>query len=201
MKAALFALTALFASSLANPLPVESTSHLVPRTTKIDDIFAEVEARTKAAVAICVEADIDISAALEVREALAAKLKADLDACAELLASAAAEIEASAEAEIVASNGGCDAKCARGKLEEHTTKFCDDIKIIVEILGESCVKKYVKPCFAAFTKLVLCLDGVFAGIAASVGACVKAVLGASLGVSLGLGLDLGLGIGIGIGRT
>lgn len=88
-------------------------------------------------VAICVEADIDISAALEVREALAAKLKADLDACAELLASAAAEIEASVEADIIASNGGCDAKCAKDKFEDHTTKFCDDIKIIVEILGES----------------------------------------------------------------
>lgn len=72
-----------------------------------------------------------------------------------------------------------------------------DGKLVANLMLLGCVKKYVKPCFAAFTKLVVSLDVVFAGIAATVGSCVKAVLGASLGLSLGLGLDLGLGLGIG----
>lgn len=67
---------------------------------------------------------------------MAAKLKADLEATAALLAEAAADIKASAEAEIVSANGGCDAGCIQDTVVEHSTTFCESINIVVETLGE-----------------------------------------------------------------
>ncbi len=48
MKATFLAVAAIFAGSLANPLPAESTQ-LAPRTARLDDILAQVEARAAAA--------------------------------------------------------------------------------------------------------------------------------------------------------
>lgn len=65
---------------------------------------------------------------------VAAQLKADLDACAQLLAEAAAELQASARAEVEAANdcGGCEETV----IVEKSEKFCKDVDVIVETLGE-----------------------------------------------------------------
>ncbi|MBE3043782.1 hypothetical protein IMZ48_14655 [Candidatus Bathyarchaeota archaeon] len=79
---------------------------------------------------------MDINADIAIRAEIAAQLKADLDACAALLAEAAAEIKASTQVEIEASNDGCDAGCVETIVVEKSEKFCGDVNVVVETLGE-----------------------------------------------------------------
>ncbi|KAK1762043.1 hypothetical protein QBC33DRAFT_623993 [Phialemonium atrogriseum] len=199
----LLAATGLFAVTLANPMV---SKQLTKRCNcNFDEIFAQVEAHAEAAVSICTSADIDVDAALESRAAVAAKLQADLEAAAELLAQASADLEAATSADVEASNSGCDSSCIKKTITEHSETFCDHVSVIVETLGEDCVKPYVKPCMANFGAFAKSCDKLFAGVAASVGGVVQAVLGASLSLSLGLdiGAILGIGLGgiLGIGRA
>lgn len=83
---------------------------------------------------ICASADVDINADIDVRTDVAAQLKADLDACAQLLAEAAAELQASARAEVEEANDGCG--CEEEVIVEKSKKFCEDVNVIVETLGE-----------------------------------------------------------------
>ena len=85
-------------------------------------------------VDICANANVDINADIDVRADVAAQLKADLDACAQLLAEAAAELQASARAEVEAANDGCG--CEEEVIVEKSTKFCEDVNVIVDTLGE-----------------------------------------------------------------
>ncbi|SPO07285.1 uncharacterized protein DNG_09979 [Cephalotrichum gorgonifer] len=169
----------LFATALANPVPAPA-SQLAKRTTNFNSIFAEVEAHTQAALAICADANVDINVDIDIRLEVAAKLKADLDACAELLAKAAAEIKASTEVEIEVENDGCDAGCVEKVVVEKSKKFCEDVDVVVETLGEECVKEYIKPAFVSFGEFTSCVDGIYAGVGASVTAVVEGVIGASL---------------------
>ncbi|PKS12405.1 hypothetical protein jhhlp_000609 [Lomentospora prolificans] len=207
----------LFGTALSVPTVPET--RVAKRTTNFNELFAQVEAHASAAVNVCIEADVDVSAALEVREAIAAKIEADLAACAELLAEAAAQLKASAEVDVIADNDGCDRGCVEKIVVDKSKKFCEDVDTVVDRLGEvrlkaltwkgnaDCVKDRVKPALEAFGDFTVCLDGIFAGIGASINGVVEAVLGAALGAALGLDLGVLLGIGgsigggIGIGKA
>ncbi|CAI4214199.1 unnamed protein product [Parascedosporium putredinis] len=189
----------LFSSAFA--IPTVQDTRIVKRTADLDELFAQVDAHASAAVNVCIEADVDVSAALEVREAIAAQIQADLEACARLLAEAAAQLKAAAEADVVVGGGAseCDRGCAEKVIVDKSKKFCEDVDTVVDRLGEDCVKEQVKPALEAFGDFTVCLDGIFAGVGASVNAVVKSVLGAALSASLGLDLDVLLDIGLGLG--
>ncbi|KAL2111717.1 hypothetical protein VUR80DRAFT_9438 [Thermomyces stellatus] len=201
-------LSGLFASAFANPVAATEKAPLTKRTTNFNDLFAQVDAHAQAALDICASADVDINADIDVRTDVAAQLKADLDACAQLLAEAAAELQASARAEVEEANDSCG--CEEEVIVEKSKKFCEDVNVIVETLGEEAdsfvdaCAEYVKPAMTSFGDFTVCVDDIFAGIGASVQAAVEATLGATLSAALGLdlGASLGLGLGglIGIGR-
>jgi hypothetical protein len=71
-----------------------------------------------------------------VREKVAARLRADLDAAAKLLADAAVAIKASAKADLLSANRGCDSKCIEKTVVKHSTDFCRSIDKVVKKLGE-----------------------------------------------------------------
>lgn len=192
--ATLLAASGMFVSTMAGP----GRSLLAKRCDcSFDDIFAQVQAHAEAAVSICTSANIDAHADIDVREQVAAKIKGDLDAAAELLAKASANLEAATSAEVEASNSGCNSDCIKDTIVTHSQDFCDHVNVIVTTLGEDCAKPYVSPCVSNFGTFAKSCDNLFAGVGASVGAVVQATLGASL--SLDLGLDLGAVLGIGLG--
>jgi len=140
-------------------MPSVPEALIVKRTTNFNDLFAQVDAHISAAgmpgtllpipnaiwehnltqeksVSTCVEAEVDITAALEIRESIAAEIEADLAACADLLAEAAAQLKASAEVDVVADNGGCDRSCVETVVVDKSRKFCEDARDVVDRLGE-----------------------------------------------------------------
>jgi hypothetical protein len=91
---------------------------------------------------------VDISASLAIRAAIAAKLKADLDAAAALLAKAAADIKARVKVEIIDANKGCDAKCIEKKVVDKSKDFCKSVDKIVKKVGEGMLTTH------SYTKMV-----------------------------------------------
>jgi hypothetical protein len=73
---------------------------------------------------------------LDLRAALAAKLKADLEAAAALLAKAVLDIKAKAKADILLDNKGCDSRCIEKTVVDRSEKLCKSVDKIVKKVGE-----------------------------------------------------------------